>query len=115
MLPSDEALTDQEVIVFLKNKLGEEKLTDSLVNRFVELGVAGESHADESWRKLGLDPGKRTEIGLALQAVLNKADTMAQESGVAMFEATIAMSNEKCVMTVDDACVPQSVFCQDVG
>ncbi|WP_411293573.1 hypothetical protein, partial [Thiohalophilus sp.] len=115
MLPSYKALTDQEIIAFLKNKLGEDKLTDSLVNRFFELGVASESHADESWRKLALDPGKRTEIGLALQAVLTKADTMAQESGVEMLEATIAISNDKCVLTVDEVCVPQSVFSQDVA
>jgi len=115
MLPSDEDLTDQEIIAFLKNKLGEEKLTDSLVNRFFELGVDGERHADESWRKLGLEPGKRTETGLALQAVLNRADAMAEESGMEMFEAIITINSDKCVLTINDVSVPRSVFGQDIA
>lgn len=115
ILPLDTGMTDKEIIIFLKEALGEKHLFESLVKNFFTLGKTGETHAAVSWRKLGLDPYKRAEIGLALQDILTRIDYIAEESGAEMFEASIAISNEKCVLTVHDSSIPQSVYSANVA
>ena len=72
IIPTDSKMNDKEIMAFLKAILGEKNIFECLVDNFFTLGKSGEKHAIESWKKLGLDPEKRTEIGLALQDVLNK-------------------------------------------
>lgn len=115
MLPSDTEMTDKEIIFFLREALGERHLFESLVKNFFTRGKSGETHAAESWRKLGLDPNKRTEIGLALQDILNSIDYIAEESGTEMLEASITINNEKCTLVVHDSSIPQSVYSANVA
>ena len=115
MLPPDTGMTNKEIIDFLKEALGEKHLFESLVKNFFTLGKAGETHAAETWRNLGLNPNKQTEIGLALQDLLNRVDYIAEESGAEIFEASITINNEKCVLTVHDSSIPQSVYSADVA
>ena len=115
MLPSDTLMTDEEIIVFLKHLLGENRLKDSLVEHFFVLGKAGENHAIESWKKLGLDPEKRTEIGLALQDILSRVDNVAEQSRVAMLEASITISNHKCILTIRDCSLLESIYSAQVA
>lgn len=115
MLPSNTEMANKEIIVFLKKVLGENRLFELLVKNFFTRGKAGEIHAAESWRKLGLDPSKKTEIGLALQGLLNRVDSTAEETGAEMFEASITVNNKKSVLTVHDSSIPQSVYSANVA
>ncbi len=74
LIPANSTMTDLETIEFLRDKTGIESLMKSLVDHFFKLGQEGEDHADNSWSMLGLDTSKRTEIGLALQRLLEVVD-----------------------------------------
>ena len=74
LVPESSTMTDRETIAFLSEQIGEETLIESLVDNFFRLGMKGEKHAGDSWKKLGLDTHKRTEIGLALQTLLGAVD-----------------------------------------
>lgn len=102
VLPKESQMTDKEIIGFLKELVGEKYLVTSLVENFFTLGKSGEDHAIESWLKSGLDVKKRTEIGLALQDILNEVDRLAEESGVETIKASITISNEKCIFHLHD-------------
>lgn len=78
LLPDNENMTDKEIIAFLKNKLGIESLTDTLVTHFFTLGKAGEKHAEDNWLKLGLDHHNQKVIGDALQKLLVEIDRKAE-------------------------------------
>ncbi|MBE9542344.1 MAG: hypothetical protein IMF01_08495, partial [Proteobacteria bacterium] len=79
MIPENLGMTDKEIIAYLNEKLGEKRLIKYLVDNFFKLGEAGESHAAESWKILGLDAHKRAEIGRALQALLEVIDQKVEE------------------------------------
>lgn len=103
MLPEESMMADKEIIEFLKGSVDEKHLITSLVENFFTLGKSGENHASKSWKKLGLDTKKRTEIGLALQNVLNEVDRIAEESGVETIKASIIISKETCIFNLHDA------------
>jgi len=115
LLELDVGMSDKEIMISLQDKIGEKRLTDSLVENFFNLGKSGIRHANESWKILGLNPEKRTEIGLALQDILNRVDRIAEESGVDMFEASIAIGNEKCVFNIQDTLFSNSVHSANVA
>lgn len=93
MIPTNSAMTDQEKIDFLHEKIGENRLIKSLVDNFFMLGREGEDHADESWKILGLDTKKRTIIGLALQSLLEVIDQTVEEMGVDELHGMISIDN----------------------
>ena len=115
LLPSDVKMSNKEIIAYLKEKIGKEHLIETLIKHFFTLGKAGEIHADTSWGKLGLDPCKRTEIGLALQSLLIEIDTMAEESGIETFQVDITISNEVCVMTLPESSILATEYSALVG
>lgn len=114
MLPSDTEMTDKQIIGYLRDDLGESCLLEALVQNFYLLGKAGEAHANESWVKIGLDPRNRTEVGLALQDILNKVDLMAEESGVEYLEAIISINNTKCVLKISESHNSESEYNAEV-
>ena len=97
VLPADEAMTDKELMVYLRSAMGVEALVDALVDHFFYLGSQGGQHAVDSWQKLGLNPGKATDMGLALQALLEKVDAEAESTGIDRLDASIVLNNEACV------------------
>jgi len=79
LLPEDKSMLDKEIILFLKDKLGNENLTNVLVKHFFSLGKMGEEHAETNWKQLGLDHDKQKEIGNALQELLVEIDCKVEE------------------------------------
>ncbi|MBK1724501.1 hypothetical protein [Thiocystis violacea] len=69
---------DRAVMADLRRRLGDAALTEALLARFQALGEAGHAHAVASWRRLGLEPERRGPLGLAMQAVLEPIDRLAE-------------------------------------
>jgi hypothetical protein len=62
--------------------LGAEFLRKRLIARFFELGRAGASKARQHYASHGLDFGRRGPLGLALQRLLEQADTWVREANL---------------------------------
>lgn len=74
LLPVDETMSNKEGMHFLIQATSESEVRETLVEHFFTLGKAGERHANDSWKALGLNAEKRTEIGVALQNLLEEID-----------------------------------------
>jgi predicted lipid carrier protein YhbT len=114
LLPLDTTMTDKERIVFLKRTIGEKALIEALVDNFFVLGNAGDDHAVKSWKRLGLNPGKRTEIGLALQNLLDTVDREVEELDIEMLEAFITICNIKCSLKHNNSTLSEPVYSTNV-
>ncbi|HFC92454.1 MAG TPA: hypothetical protein ENJ51_06545 [Leucothrix mucor] len=101
LLPANHEMDNKGIITFLKRQLGERKLCDQLVNHFFILGKKGEAHAIESWKSLGLNPKKQTEIGLALQSMLTVVDKKVESDDVEKLTASITINNNRVGFTAD--------------
>ena len=110
LFPVDADLADKERINWLKQKLGVTRLTDLLVEHFFTLGEAGIRHAADSWEKLGLDPEKRSALGLALQEVLTRVDGLAESAAVDSLAAEISVNHVSCAFILHDAVFPDTVY-----
>ena len=102
LLPSDIDMTNREIINILKQKIDESELNDILVEHFFTLGKAGNPHASASWMALGLDSGKQTEIGLALQNLLEVIDQKAEEMEIEELEGLIRINNKNVAFIADE-------------
>jgi len=96
-------MTDKAYMLYLKDKLGEKPIIKSLVDNFFKLGKAGEAHADESWKRLQLDTSKRTEIGVALQTLLQVIDQTVEKLGTDKLHGSIVISNREVTFTMPEA------------
>ena len=115
LLPQNTTMTDKERILFLKRTVGENDLMEALVDNFFVLGKAGEDHAVKSWKKLGVNPNKRTDIGLALQKLLDAVDHEVEESDIEMLEACITISDIKCSLKHKRSALSKSVYSTNVA
>lgn len=102
LLPSNIEMTNSETISFLKQKIGESKLCDLLVEHFFVLGKAGEEHAIASWIAIGLDSEKQTAIGIALQNLLEVIDSRVEEMVIEELKGFIKIDNHHIVFTMED-------------
>ena len=93
LLPGN-SLSDKEDMGVLKSKLGALVLIERLKAHFYTLGQAGEIHAAESWKKLGLDSKLQAKIGLALQKLLEKIDIFVESKNLTEVTGKLAVSNE---------------------
>ena len=109
MIVGQSAMTDREAMAYLRDKLGEERLIKLLVDRFFELGRAGEKHAEESWNLLGLDTSKRTNIGLGLQALLEVIDRKYQQSQIDQVHGVISIDKRKVGFVETDGDIKSSL------
>ena len=109
LLPENTAMTDKETMTYLREHLGEQRLINSLVENFFSLGKQGEKHADDSWKSLGLDIKKRTDIGLALQSLLGVIDKTAEEMGVEQLHGMISIDNKHVTFNILDGCIIDSI------
>ncbi|MFK5892926.1 MAG: hypothetical protein QM504_06870 [Pseudomonadota bacterium] len=99
LLPLKYNLIDSEVMSLLKNLVGESRLSDILVEHFFILGKSGEEHAITSWNKLGLNPDKQTEIGIAIQSVLEIIDAQVEELDIESLCGVIKIDNNRVLFT----------------
>jgi len=109
LLPERSTMTDKETVAFLHEKLGEDRLKKSLVDQFFKLGKAGESHAEESWRVLGLDTKKRTVIGEALQSLLGVIDQTVEELEAEAVHGVISINNRYVTFTMSENSLIESI------
>jgi hypothetical protein len=94
LIPGNLELSDKELISYLKQKIGDEKLRKKLVKHFFALGNAGNEHAINNWLAIGLDPDYQTEMGLALQNLLEIIDSQVEKSGIEKLKGFIKIDNE---------------------
>ena len=93
-------MPDKETVAFLSDRIGDERLKKSPVDHFFKSSKAGESHADESWRRLGLDTKKRTVIGEAIQSLLGVIDQTVEELGAEEVHGVISINNRYVTFTM---------------
>ena len=109
MIPDNSGMTDKEMIGYLKEKIGEKHLIKYLVDNFFTLGAAGESHAAESWKSLGLDIHKPTKIGRALQTLLEVIDLKVEGLGVEKLRGFIRINNSHVSFTMQEPDIIDSI------
>jgi len=102
MLPKHSDMTNKELMAYLKDKLGEKRLISKLVDNFLNLGKAGEDHADASWKVLNLDINRRSEIGVALQSLLDVIDLEVEKSGLEVLRGFIMIRNDYVAFTMPE-------------
>ncbi len=93
-LPENANMTDKEIISLLKNKVGVECLSNTLVNHFFALGKQGEKHAEDNWLKLGLERHKQKKIGDALQKLLVEIDSKVEEMNIDKIKGSITIGSK---------------------
>ncbi|MEN8251045.1 MAG: hypothetical protein ABFS32_19080 [Bacteroidota bacterium] len=109
MIPANPSMPDKEIIDYLINMLGKECLIRYLVDNFFELGEAGEIHAAKSWKMLGLDIHRQTEIGRALQTLLEVIDQRVEELGVDYLRGFIRINNSHVSFTMQEPVIIDSI------
>ncbi len=113
--PQHSDMTDKACMLYLKDKLGEKTLVKSLVDNFFKLGKAGEAHADESWKRLQLDTSKKTQIGEALQTLLQVIDQTVEKLGVEKLHGFIEINNKEIKFTMPEADAIDSIQAYQVA
>lgn len=101
LLPSDVELTDKEVVAVLTKVMGRDVFVDALVDHFYKLGREGINHAVNSWKKLGLDLDDASDIGLALQRLLDQVDYEAEISEIESLNVSIEINNKECIFRIE--------------
>ncbi|MCW9046581.1 MAG: hypothetical protein OQK46_00770 [Gammaproteobacteria bacterium] len=109
VLADNTNMTDKETMVYLREVIGEERLVKSLVDNFFELGKKGEKHANDTWKILGLDTDKRTEIGLALQTLLGVVDQTVEELDVDELHGIISIENRYVTFNISEGSIIDSI------
>jgi hypothetical protein len=82
----------------LHRHLGERELLRRIVARFRTRGVAGWSHAQRSWARLGLPFTGRARLGLILQQLLVQADSHAESASLVQAGARITVTPGECTL-----------------
>ena len=87
---------DKQAIAVLREKLGEDKLRERLLQQFVDIGHEAEQSAQQAFEKHGLDYSKRRQIGLCLQSVLREADQLLREGNAEQAHAQFWIDHQHC-------------------
>lgn len=109
VLPENTTMTDKETMAYLREDIGEERLIKSLVDNFFELGKKGEKHASDTWKTLGLDTDKRTEIGLALQTLLGVVDQTVEKLELDELHGIISIDNRYVTFNISEGSIIDSI------
>jgi hypothetical protein len=84
------------IVERLRLRLGPGVLRERLIARFFELGRAGSSEARKHYASQGLDDGRRGPLGLALQGLLEQADTWVRETNLETAAGEIWITPRHC-------------------
>lgn len=87
-------INDREIIDCLVADLGRDRLMDVLAEHFLAIGLAGEPHAQLSWSLLGLDSDRNTATGFAIQRLLERVDSRAENDAIENMKGVIWIRNE---------------------
>ncbi len=96
LLPAATAMVENDIMAWLKAVIGESRLCARLLEHFAELGESGKIHAAQSWSRLGLNKGKQQAFGLALQKLLEQADSRVEQMDCDKVTAEIILNNNAC-------------------
>ena len=92
-----ENINDNEIIRYLEKNLSRKRLVEIFTRHFFKLGEDGDTHAEQSWKLLGLNPEKRTEIGEAIQKSLKYIDEKVEALEIDEIKATVIINNNRIV------------------
>ena len=84
------------IVDLLQAQLGAEFLRKRLIAWFFELGRAGTSKAREHFASHGLDFRRRGPLGLAIQRLLEQADTWVRENNLETASGEICITPRPC-------------------
>lgn len=84
------------IIAQLVEHLGREPLRLRLVEWFFEVGQQGAESAEKHYRATGLDYSKRSELGLALQELLQQMDRTALQEAWPQAHGKVVLSQHDC-------------------
>jgi hypothetical protein len=83
-------------MTLLQARMGIEPLRQRLIDRFFELGRAGALRARTHYAAQGLDVGRRGPLGLALQRLLEAADSWVRARGLETAEGAAWITSRRC-------------------
>ncbi len=83
-----------EIIASLSKQLGKDRLFELLIENFFRIGHEGEGHADNTWQRLGLDKNKQTQLGLALQKLLDIIDEAVEQNDFEELNGKIEITSD---------------------
>ena len=69
----------------------------------------GVQFLDESWKILGLNINKRTDIGLALQTLLGTIDQTVEELGIEELHGKISINNRYVTFNISEGSIIDSI------
>lgn len=84
------------LMTLLQARMGLEPLRQRLIDRFFELGRAGAPRARAHYAAQGLDVGRRGPLGLALQRLLEAADSWVRARCLETAEGAVWMTSRRC-------------------
>jgi hypothetical protein len=90
------------IVERLQAQLGSEVLRERLIAWFFELGRAGTSKARDHYASQGLDYGRRGPLGLAIQRLLEQADTRVRKTNLETAAGEIWITPRHCGFTIRD-------------
>lgn len=100
LVPRD-AVDGRGAIDALRTRLGDESLRARLVDHFIAIGRSAQVAVEERWQLLGLDYRRRGALGLALQNLLVRMDTLACEESWERAHASFIVGNARCAVVMD--------------
>jgi len=99
---TDITVSDRDIIDCLVADLGRDRLIDVLTAHFLAIGVAGEPHAQLSWSLLGLDGDRKAAIGLAIQRLLERVDSRAENDDIENMKGILSICNESVAFSLSE-------------
>lgn len=98
---------DKEIVEHLIHNLGWERLHQALTQHMLDIGRDGASEARKYYQSSGLDYARRSSLGLALQTLLARIDTMAMSADWEQAQGVFSLTNDRCELRID---TPQPIF-----
>ena len=90
------AKTDRDRMNALLQQMGSAALTNALIERLWEFGHQGVPEALRSWSSQGLDPARRTAVGMCLQHLLELADDYIATHRINAAQGAFIVGNDAC-------------------
>ena len=112
-IPATAGDDGKSLIDVLRARLGDEALRALLVEHFIAIGRSVQATVEARWRRLGLDYRRRGALGLTLQRLLVRIDTLVCEADWEHAHSSFIIGNHRCAVVMD---VPSSArFTATVG
>lgn len=93
---------DKLLTGFLLGLLGEDRLEKNIIDHFETLGREGYPAAVRTWKTSGLNPDRRSRIGLAIQRLLDILDRLLQTDNYSRLHGYFCLADAACAFYSDD-------------